>query len=95
MNVSHMTPTQRLIELLEAEGLSDIVVYPNRGPRHYSDILCWHGYANVNGVRRTIGSWDRITECVRNGIVCDLHADEEVYVMVNAKTRDAFEEDNP
>lgn len=35
----------------------------------YADVLRWEGFVtNANGSRRSIGSWNTMTECVRNGV---------------------------
>jgi hypothetical protein len=68
------TPREKLIELLEQEGFSEILLYPAQGVyrsnRHY-DCYRWTGYGKKQGLGKltvTLQSWDTMTDCARQGI---------------------------
>lgn len=70
-----MTPTERLIERLEAIGMTVERVIPARGywTHMAQDVMRWQAYVKVPGVHGTVelGSWNTITECARRGITYD------------------------
>ncbi len=65
-------PTEKLIELLEAQGLTVRRVIPARG--HWThlqqDVQRFQAVVRCPGESwdRTLGSWDTITACARRGI---------------------------
>jgi len=66
------TTSEKLVELLEQCGFSDVSIHPARGhyrTSKYADVYRWEGFAKKNGADVTICSWETMTECVQHGII--------------------------
>lgn len=70
-----LRPTQRLHDLLFAEGFIDISISPNLGywSHRHQDVCRWQGRAvRVSDMMKVwFTSWSTITECARRGIVIE------------------------
>lgn len=76
------TPTQRMMALAEKMTGADpgsASVHPARGwyTTRYADCMGFTGFVEIDGLIRTIGSWDTLTRCLRNG--CVLHDNRGKY----------------
>lgn len=72
-----MTPTDKLIGLLEAQGLTVHAIRPARGYWTHAHQDCQRFQARVTFPGKTqdetVGCWDTITTCARRGIEPVVH----------------------
>jgi len=88
---------RRLREILEALGFQVEALRPALGywrSDHRADVLRWEGVGRVRdwpglpvGMSVQFGSWNTMTDCVRNGV--DVEREEGTFFDVSAKTRNA------
>lgn len=74
-----MTPTERLQELLFAEGFIEASIRPNLGywSHRHQDVCRWEGDAVRLSDRKRVSflAWSTVTECARRGITVSLPDD--------------------
>jgi hypothetical protein len=83
-----MKPSEKLTRLLEAEGLTDVLIYSN-GRAGRNEKYPWEGSARKDGIAVALYSWDTMTKCGRNGIGISTVGDNWWSMTVYAKERPA------
>lgn len=83
---------RKLAKMLE-KHIPNSIVFPEdlsaQAPAYLSpfwDCAVWFGIIKIDGIDRTISSWDTMTDCVKNGISIEIdgynsHSYVEVYAL--------------
>lgn len=96
-----MTPTERLAKKLvlalrplvgegAAIGEPKIICVTGFYKQKRADVMPWTGTVLIDGIQRSIGSWDTVTACVRNGfrvIPATVHATAYADFEIHATER--------